>query len=253
MRAIGYIRVSTEEQGRDGHSLAMQPERIRQWCALHELELVNIIEDRGVSAGTPLDKRKGGVHLMQALSAGEAQVVVVFRLDRLFRDTLDGLLFFRQFAEPRGLVVQSVSELIDTGTPQGRLNLNLQLSLAEYERAVTCERNSAVARHLRQAARPFGYTPYGVVRIEGRLYRDPETWPYRERIMALRAQGKNGRPCSLERISEALHELGIPAPHGGRRWNKPSIARVIKTHEAMEHYPPAPKGQEAVVSRGELQ
>jgi len=150
-------------------------------------------------------------------------------------------------------VVQSVSELIDTGTPQGRLNLNLQLSLAEYERAVTCERNSAVARHLRQAARRLAIRPMVWSGSRAGCTATLKPGPTANASWPCARRARNGRPCSLERISEALHELGIPAPHGGRRWNKPSIARVIKTHEAMEHYPPAPKGQEAAVSRGELQ
>ncbi|WP_337052510.1 recombinase family protein [Pseudoxanthomonas sp. USHLN014] len=250
MRAIGYIRVSTEEQGRAGHSLAMQPERIKLWCQMHGLDLVSVITDQGISAGTALERRKGGGRLLQALDAGEAQVVVVYKLDRLFRDTLDGLLFFRQFAQPRGVVVQSVSELIDTSTPQGQLNLNLQLSLAEYERAVTCERNRAVSAHLRANARPYGTTPYGVLSIDGRLYRDPATWPLRERIVALRTPECGSRRRSLGLIAEMLQAEGIAAPQGGQRWSKHSVSRVIQSHDELKDYPWAPARHEAEVSEG---
>lgn len=255
MRALGYIRVSTEEQGRAGHSMDMQPTRIRQWCDLRAglageggLELVDIIRDEGISAGTPLERRKGGAQLLQRLQAGEADVVVVYKLDRLFRDTLDGLLFFRQFAEPRGLVVQSVSELIDTSTPQGRLNLNLQLSLAEYERGVTCERNTAVSNHLRATGRTFGPTPYGCREIDGRLYRDPATWTQREAVVAAAQALVNGKRPSLQQIVDALHQSGIPSPQGRARWDKSSVSRVIKTHDGIKHYPAAPSGHEAQVS-----
>lgn len=251
MRAIGYIRVSTEEQGRAGHSLDMQPERIRQWCALQGLELAGVITDKGVSAGTPLDKRKGGAQLLLALETGEAQTVVVYKLDRLFRDTLDGLLFFRQFATPRGVVVQSISELIDTSTPQGRFNLNIQLSMSEYERDITCERNRAVSAHLRANARPSGTTPYGVVAIDGRLYRDPATWPQRERIVAMRQPPADGsRPRSLALIADLLRAEGIAAPQGGAGWSKSSVARVIQSHDDLKDYPWAPARHEAAVSEG---
>lgn len=239
MRLLGYTRVSTEEQARAGHSLAMQPERIAHWCAARDnMELIGVIRDEGVSAGTPLERRKGGAELIRRLQAGEADGVGVYRLDRLFRDTLDGLLFFRGFANEHGIVVHSITELIDTSTPQGQLNLNIQLSLAEYERAVACQRTRAVTDHLRATGRVYGSTPYGCVDIDGRLYRDPETWRHRETIVELACTPVRGRRMSLQQIAHTLETMGIAAPRGGSSWSKTSVSRVVATHDGLNHIPP---------------
>ncbi len=55
--AIGYVRVSTEEQARAGISLDAQTERIRAYCAMSGLDLVEIIRDEGVSGAKPIGKR----------------------------------------------------------------------------------------------------------------------------------------------------------------------------------------------------
>lgn len=254
MRALGYIRVSTEEQRRSGHSLAMQPRQLQQWAELRELELVDVVRDEGVSAGLPLDRRRGGAELLRRLRAGEAQALVVYRLDRLFRDALDGLLFFRQVAEPAGVVVHSVSELIDTSTPAGKLNLTISLGAAEYERDLACERTRAVSASLRQQGRAYGHAPYGVVAVgpkgEQRLYQDPDTWPIRELIVAMRRGRHNGhsRAMSYADIAAVLNEQGVASPMGYPWWSKQSIRRVVDTHGGLDHIPPLPAAPEAEVS-----
>ena len=52
VRILGYVRVSTEEQGREGVSLANQEAKIREYCKLYDLQLVRIESDPGVSAKT---------------------------------------------------------------------------------------------------------------------------------------------------------------------------------------------------------
>ena len=125
MRALGYIRVSTEEQAGQGHSLALQPDMIRQWCGLFGHTLVDVVEDRGISAGTALHKRPGGRELLRRLRAGEADVVVVYRLDRLFRNAQHGLNFVRDELDRTGVALQSISEKVDTTTAVGKFVLTI--------------------------------------------------------------------------------------------------------------------------------
>ena len=60
MEALGYIRVSTEEQAREGVSLAAQEARLRAYCTAAGLTLVDIMRDEGVSASKPLNTRPAG-------------------------------------------------------------------------------------------------------------------------------------------------------------------------------------------------
>ena len=69
-KAIGYIRVSTSEQAAEGVSLAAQEAKIRAYCELNDLELVELISDAGLSAKTT--NRAGLIRAMTALEAGEA-------------------------------------------------------------------------------------------------------------------------------------------------------------------------------------
>lgn len=96
MNLIGYVRVSTEEQARTGLSLGQQTARLTAYCELHGHQLVTGFCDEGVSASVPLAKRAGGKLMLAYLKANPEAGVLVLRLDRLFRDALDGLTFFRK-------------------------------------------------------------------------------------------------------------------------------------------------------------
>src|SRR4051794_7553353 len=87
MRVIGYVRVSTDEQARDGVSLAAQIEKVGAYARLYDLELVDIVTDAGASAKT-LD-RPGFARVLAMLDAGEVDGVVVVKLDRLTRSVAD--------------------------------------------------------------------------------------------------------------------------------------------------------------------
>jgi site-specific DNA recombinase len=248
MRLIGYSRVSTDDQAANGHSLGQQMERLRQYCALHGHELVDLITDEGVSASVPLAKRKGGALLEAMLSSGRADGVVVIRLDRLFRDALDGLLFFRTVADDGRVTVHSISELIDTSTPAGRLMLTIQLGVAQYDRDLDVTRARETSAALKQSGKVYAGVPYGCVSAGGQqyfdqakgrqrtrgaqLFRDPKTWATREHIVAMRQE-----KLSWVRIGEELRRLHIPAPAGGRTWSRATLRNIVDTHESLRHFP----------------
>lgn len=229
MNLIGYIRVSTEEQARDGVSLGQQLDRLRAYCQLHGHALVAVATDEGVSASVALARRAGGRQVLDALKGGMTQGVVVIRLDRLFRDALDGLTFFAQ-ADRHGATVHSVSELIDTGTPAGRLALTIQLAAAQYERDLAVLRAKECNTALRRKGRVYGHVPFGCKAVgEGddrRLLRDPETWPIREGIV----RALDG-DASLRGVARDLELSDVPSPTGKRHWS-PNTLRELRTHHA---------------------
>ncbi|MCD7096916.1 recombinase family protein [Stenotrophomonas sp. MMGLT7] len=247
MRALGYIRVSTEEQASNGHSLEAQHARLQAWCVARDLELVDVVIDAGVSAGKPLARRKGGADLLRRMAAGAADVVVVVAIDRMFRDAQDGLNTLNGQGGQAGMAVQSVTEPLDTTSAMGRFILTVWLARAQLEREQTCERNLAISSSLRAAGRTYGSTPYGTVARDGRLYRDPRTWPHRELIVALRA-GQGGARPTLDVIARELYRRGIPSPDGAERWQRSSINRVVRTHGGLNHIPALPAIHETAVS-----
>ena len=81
MKAIGYVRVSTEDQAREGISLDNQESKIRAYADLNGFELVDVIKDEGLS-GKTMD-RPGMNRINAMIEAGEIEAVIVYKLDRL--------------------------------------------------------------------------------------------------------------------------------------------------------------------------
>jgi DNA invertase Pin-like site-specific DNA recombinase len=88
-KAIGYVRVSTSSQVQGGEGLGMQEDRIRAWSRFQEIEIVGIEVDAGISGastdGRPAFRRA----VRQALALGHEGTLVVYKLDRLGRSSLD--------------------------------------------------------------------------------------------------------------------------------------------------------------------
>lgn len=91
MKAIGYIRVSTEEQATEGVSLAAQRATIEAYATMRGLTLAEINTDEGVSGGKDLSSRPQGSRVAELASKGKVRAVIACKLDRLFRDAADCL------------------------------------------------------------------------------------------------------------------------------------------------------------------
>ena len=89
--AIGYVRVSTQEQATTGVSLDAQEARIRAYATMRGLDLVAVVVDAGVSGAKALEERAGGAAILEALHRGTVAHIVALKLDRLFRDAEDAL------------------------------------------------------------------------------------------------------------------------------------------------------------------
>ena len=85
--AIGYIRVSSEEQADSGLGLAAQRQRIEAYCQMKGLKLQEIFEDAAVSGGKALSTRPAGARLLGEIRKSKP-VLVVAKFDRLFRSKL---------------------------------------------------------------------------------------------------------------------------------------------------------------------
>ena len=87
LRAVGYVRVSTDQQAQEGVSLDAQQVRIRAHCISQDLDLVDLIIDDGYSAKSL--ERPGVKRVLAMLKEGRADAVVVVKLDRLTRSVKD--------------------------------------------------------------------------------------------------------------------------------------------------------------------
>jgi site-specific DNA recombinase len=235
LKALGYVRCSTAEQAVEGMSLAAQRGRIDAWCDATGCDLVDVIEDAGISGTRSLADRPGGARIASLLTerTSDIETVVVARLDRLGRDAAETLSCLRQFA--RGSVgLVSIADRIDLGTPQGRAMAQMSAVFAELERALIAQRTSDALVELRSRGQVYGPVPYGFRRDGPNLVVHDREQSALSRMRSLRARGK-----SYDRIAGLLNNAGVPAKRGGL-WHAMSVRSVLRTAPKV-----GPKGAEA--------
>lgn len=216
---LAYVRVSTEEQSREGVSLAAQESRIRAYCAAMDRELTEVIIDAGISAKS-LD-RPGIRRILSMLKRGEVESVTVFKLDRLTRSLRDLTALVDLFLKADCALV-SVSERLDLGTASGRLMMHVLGALSEWERGVIAERTSEAMTHLRRTGSVYSPAPYGYCRDGSRLVEDPQEQSLLSTMNELRLQG-----LSFRRIAQSLNEQGYRTRCGSEFW--PNTVRSALT------------------------
>src|ERR1039458_7881299 len=179
--AVGvYVRVSTEEQ-RERQSIATQREFSVRYCGLHELPVHETYADDGVSGIVPLELRPGGIRLLEDARQHKFDQILVFKLDRLGRETRLILNAVAQL-ETYGVRVRSMTEEFDTATATGRLMLTMLSGFAAHEREVIRERSMAGTNRCAEAGVllggvvPYGYRKEGE-KGQGRLVISDEKIP----------------------------------------------------------------------------
>ena len=203
MRAAGYIRVSTEEQAKEGYGLDAQKHSIEAYCQAQGWELGTIYADAGKS-GKAIVGREELTRLLTDAEAGHFQRVVFAKLDRLARSLRD-LLTVCDRLEAAGVGIVSISDAIDTGTPSGRMHRNMLGTIAEFERETICERTrDGLAEVLRQG-KTVGHLPVGYRRQDGKLLLDPDTAPAVKKVFEKYATGLHSLRDLMPSVVETLH------------------------------------------------
>lgn len=219
MKAIGYIRVSTEGQATDGISMDAQKAKLTAWTDAngHQLQLFT---DAGISGC----KMKNRPALQDALDAAckEKAVLVVYSLSRLARSTKDAINISERL-DKAGADLVSLSENIDTTTAAGKMVFRMLAVLAEFERDLVSERTTAALQHLRRQGKrisrfiPFGYNLEGENLVENTAEQRGI-----EIISQLRQEG-----YSLRAIGKELSKRGIGTKEG-RPWSAKVINSILK-------------------------
>ncbi len=220
--AVGYIRVSTAGQAKEGVSLEAQGARIRAWCEANGYNLTRILSDAGVS-GKRADKR---ARLQAALSDAckLRGALVVYSLSRLARSTKDAISIAERL-DRAGADLVSLTESIDTTTAAGKMVFRMLAVLAEFERDLVSERTTAALAHKRGKGERIGTIPYG-----WRLADDGATLEPIESEQAvigdMTVMRKRG--SSYRAIAEELTARGVPTKKGNANWTHQAVASILK-------------------------
>ena len=220
MKVIGYTRVSTDKQVQFGLSLEAQKQKIRQYCALYELDLIEVIVDGGESAETL--NRQGIKKAIHLLEAGKASGLIVTKLDRLTRSIKDLNYLLENLFKKVSLF--SVSELIDTRSPSGRLVLNILTSVSQWERETIAERTRSglLAKKMKKKQVINGGAPYGWDWINGVLVENSKEQEALTKIKTWRSRGMTFRA-----IANQLSEMKIKTKKGLNNWSATTVRRTL--------------------------
>jgi len=227
-KAVGYIRVSTEEQATDGVSLKAQREKLEAYASLYDVELVAIIEDAGGSAKSL--NRPGLRKALNMLKTGKADGLLIAKLDRLSRSVADwNFLIDGFFGEKAGKQLWSVADSIDTTTAGGRLVLNVLMSVAQWEREAIGERTREALNFKKSRGEKLGGdVPYGFdLAADGKsLVENGREQKAIRCIRNLKAEG-----YKLREIVEALNEDDYETKRG-KKWSITQVHRILKRKSA---------------------
>lgn len=164
-----YIRVSSEEQKKEGFSLEAQKNKLIAYCNLKDWNVYKIYTDEGISAGS-IKKRPQFKKLLMDAENKLFTTIVIVKFDRAFRNVADAVNTFNHLKET-GIDFASISEDIDTTTAIGSFFFVLISALAELERKMTSERNRSIREYkFNQGLFParvfYGYKP---IKKDGRI------------------------------------------------------------------------------------
>jgi site-specific DNA recombinase len=206
VKALGYIRVRTTEQAVKGVSLDAQHTKVQAYTVVKDWTLVDVIRDEGVSAKSL--KRPGVQRLLTLVNAGDVDVVIIYKLDRLTRSVVDLDKLVKVF-ERKGVALVSLQESLDATTATGRLMMNLHASVRQLEREVIGERTHDAMQHLKAQGQVYSRL----------VCEDPAILA---RMQRARADGR-----AYHQIAGRLNADGIPTTRGGQ-WRACTVRPILQ-------------------------
>jgi site-specific DNA recombinase len=204
----------------EGHSIDNQRLKIKQYCALHNHELLEEIVDEGVSGKT--SKREGYAKLMQIIERKGCDGVIVYSLSRYSRNTMDCLSSISRMND-MGITFHSLSESIDTSSPNGRFFLTILSSLSQLEREITSIRVSDTLKGLKVSNKPYSNDIYGWDKVDGTLIKNEG-----EQKMLRKIHKMNKLGYSFTEISKFLNEKGYKTKRGGKKFYYSTVEYIVK-------------------------
>ena len=223
MKVIGYQRVSTDEQAKEGVSLQNQRERIESYCNYKGYELVDVIEDAGISGGKN-KTRPGFIELLDRIEKGDIGGIVLYSLERISRDMLT-LLALERLLDEKDIELHTVEGQVSTATPDGWLAFAMKAFLGEMERRQVKYRTKKAMEYKKGQGAVVGSINYGYRREGDKLVEDEGEQTIARMINAMYQD--NGR---LVDICKALNARGIQT-RKGKAFEHQQVKQIIKGYK----------------------
>lgn len=210
-----YIRVSTEDQAREGFSLPEQEERLREFCKFKRYDIYKVYKDAGISAKN--DKRPAYQEMLEDVKNKNINVIVAFKLDRLTRSVFDIEKLMKTVNELE-CDIDCLADESNTTTSNGRMVMRIMTSVSQNEIEKCSERTKVgLAGAIKQGHLP-SQTPLGYMRDNKKLVPNPLTKDIVVRVFDLYLEGK-----SHQRIANIFNKENVL----GKTWRDSSIQKIL--------------------------
>ena len=222
-----YIRVSTEDQAREGFSLGEQEEKLLQLCKFKDLEVYKVYKDAGISA-KDMEHRPQFQEMLKDMKEGKLNYIVAYKLDRITRSVRD-LEELISVLEQYNCFLLCDRDDVNTSTANGRFFVRMLTVLSQLEIEIVSERtkfglNGAIKSGHIPGQRPFGYKSAE----DKRMVIDNTTRPYVEKIFDMYLEGK-----SFQQIANYFKENNI---YPKKNWKDTTIQKIIDNKIYMGDY-----------------
>ena len=222
-----YIRVSTEDQAREGFSLGEQEEKLLQLCKFKGLDVYKVYKDAGISA-KDMEHRPQFQEMLKDMKEGKLNYIVAYKLDRITRSVRD-LEELISVLEQYNCFLLCDRDDVNTSTANGRFFVRMLTVLSQLEIEIVSERtkfglNGAIKSGHIPGQRPFGYKSAE----DKRMVIDNATRPYVEKIFDMYLEGK-----SFQQIANYFKENNI---YPKKNWKDTTIQKIIDNKIYMGDY-----------------
>src|SRR3954468_17765159 len=216
-KAHAYLRVSGKGQV-EGDGFTRQLKAIKEYAAAHDIKIVNVYREEGVSGTKESADRPAWSELMTALHSNGVRMVMIERLDRLARDLMIQETIIGDLRK-NGFELVSVAEPdLMANDPTRILVRQMMGAVAQYEKCqIVLKLRGARLRKKAKTGRCEGRKPYGFFEGESEVM---------NRIKALRAEG-----LGYDRLAARLNSEGVPT-RTGKAWHGVVINRILSGKRA---------------------
>lgn len=230
--SVAYVRVSTDQQASEGISLEAQEARLRAAAVAKGITDLEVrVESKSAKSisGRPVLTRT-----LQDIEAGRVSSLLVFKLDRLTRNTVETLELVERLERYTCKLI-SLSEDIDTSSATGRFFLTVLAALGQMEREQLGERTRMALAHKIANGAKLGRAPTGYRKAKGAdgkltaLVEDKAGQELVSRLREFRAEG-----LSLKQIAKRLQADGVLTPRGSADWNVGTLSKIVRRLEPVQ-------------------
>lgn len=224
-----YIRVSTEDQAREGFSLGEQEKKLRQLCKYKGFEIFKVYKDAGISA-KDMKNRPAFQTMLEDMKNGLINYIVAYKLDRVTRSVRDLEVLISTLEKYHCYLICDRDD-VNTSTANGRFFVRMLTVLSQLEIEIVSERTKFGLNGAIKAGHIPGKCPLGYYRAQDKtLKMDNATKDIVVRIFEMYLEGK-----SYQTIANILNKEKVLYPEV-KHWIDSSINRIINNKIYMGDY-----------------